>query len=594
MIKPSDRQILNRLWADWVLVYRGRLGLIFLLMVVVALAGGLYPALISHVFDLLAGKTDSGAARFAFLSLPDDLFMAIPALIILVASIKAGAMYFQVLSVNSLALRITTDIQKAMSAHLITSDLAIVTAEPAGAFISRIMNDLNLVREALVRLANNLVRDILTIIVMVGVMVWFSWLLSLLVLAIYPLAMRPIVRIGRKQRAASGALQEHLEEVTSLLAETLQGIRMVKAYQREGAEKTRAGLAFDILYEKLVALLAGRARIDPILEVLGGFAIAGVIGVAAWQVQIGAMQVGDVVGFITALLMLVQPVRAIGTLNAVTQEGMAAASRIFQLLDKQNSITQKPDAPELIIRNGQIKFKDVSFSYGDVPVLEKVSFEVGAGETIALVGPSGSGKSSIINLLPRFYDVASGQIMIDGQSISEVTTQSLRQQMALVSQEAILFDDTVAANIRFGQPDADEGKVKAAAKAAVADDFIQQLEGGYQARVGATGNLLSGGQRQRISIARAMLKDAPILLLDEATSALDAQSEKQVQQALERLSEGRTSLIVAHRLATIRNADMILVLEAGKIVERGRHEELLAKKGLYAELCALQSLSNEE
>jgi subfamily B ATP-binding cassette protein MsbA len=210
------------------------------------------------------------------------------------------------------------------------------------------------------------------------------------------------------------------------------------------------------------------------------------------------------------------------------------------------------------------------------------------------VGPSGSGKSSIINLLPRFYDVASGQIMIDGQSISEVTTQSLRQQMALVSQEAILFDDTVAANIRFGQPDADEGKVKAAAKAAAADDFIQQLEGGYQARVGATGNLLSGGQRQRISIARAMLKDAPILLLDEATSALDAQSEKQVQQALERLSEGRTSLIVAHRLATIRNADMILVLEAGKIVERGRHEELLAKKGLYAELCALQSLSNEE
>ena len=593
MIKQTDRQILRRLWADWVLVYRGRLGLIFLLMVLVALAGGLYPALISHVFDLLSGKTDSGTARFAFLSLPDDPFVAIPALIILVASIKAAAMYFQVLSVNSLALRITTDIQKAMSAHLITSDLAIVTAEPAGAFISRIMNDLNLVREALVRLANNLVRDILTIIVMVGVMVWFSWLLSLLVLAVYPLAMRPIVRIGRKQRAASGALQEHLEGVTSLLAETLQGIRMVKAYQREEAEKTRSGSAFDILYEKLVTLLAGRARIDPILEVLGGFAIAGVIGVAAWQVQIGAMQVGDVVGFITALLMLVQPVRAIGTLNAVTQEGMAAAARIFQLLDKQNAITHKPNAPELRIEKGQISFRDVSFSYGDTAVLEKVSFEVGAGETVALVGPSGSGKSSIINLLPRFYDVASGQILIDGQCISDVSIDSLRRQMALVSQEAVLFDDTVAANIRFGRPDADEGRVEAAAKAAAADDFIQHLEGGYQARVGATGNRLSGGQRQRISIARAMLKDAPILLLDEATSALDAQSEKQVQQALERLSKGRTSLIVAHRLATIRGADVILVLEAGKIVERGRHEELLAKKGLYAELCALQSLAGE-
>ncbi|MDP6217617.1 MAG: ABC transporter transmembrane domain-containing protein, partial [Alphaproteobacteria bacterium] len=299
MIRKTDRQILQRLWTDWVLIYRGRLGMIFLLMVVVAAAGGLYPALISHVFDLLAGTSDAHRDRFAFLSLPDDPFIAIPALIILVASIKAAAMYFQVLGVNSLALRITTDIQKAMSAHLIGADLAVVSAQPAGAFISRIMNDLNLVREALVRLANNLVRDILTILVMVTVMVWFSWLLSLLVLAVYPLAMRPIIGIGRRQRAASGALQEHLEEVTSLLAETLQGIRMVKAYQREGAEKSRSASAFDILYDKLVHLLAGRARIDPILEVLGGFAIAGVIGVAAWQVQTGAMQVGDVVGFLT-------------------------------------------------------------------------------------------------------------------------------------------------------------------------------------------------------------------------------------------------------------------------------------------------------
>ena len=224
--------------------------------------------------------------------------------------------------------------------------------------------------------------------------------------------------------------------------------------------------------------------------------------------------------------------------------------------------------------------------------MEDISFEVATGQTVALVGPSGSGKSSIINLLPRFYDVGSGRISIDGQNIAGVSLNSLRKQMALVSQEAILFDDSIAANIRFGRPDATDSAIKKAAIAAAADGFIQQLEGGYQAQVGATGNRLSGGQRQRISIARAMLKDAPILLLDEATSALDAQSEKQVQQAIERLSEGRTSLVVAHRLATIRHADMILVLEAGKIIERGQHTQLLAKKGLYAELCSLQSLAS--
>ena len=590
MLSRGDKVIITRFWRDWVVCYKQRLVLVFLLMVLVAATGGAYPALIRHVIDVLAADPERNAAADALINL-DDPFVLIPLAIICLASVKGVAMYFQVLSVNSLALKVTTDIQKAMAHRLIDADLATVMAEPAGAFVSRIMNDLNLVREAFVRLANNLVRDVLSIFVMVGVMFWFSWLLSVLVLAVYPLAMRPIIQIGNRQRKASGALQEHMETVTSLLAEILQGVRMVKAYRLEAAEKTRSARAFDGLYERLVNLLAGRARIDPILEVLGGFAVAGVIGVAAWQVSNGQLQVGDIVGFITALLLLVQPVRAIGTLNAITQEGLAATARVFALLDQRTHIFDPPQPARLQNIKGELCFKKVSFAYQDAAILDDISFTVAPGQTVALVGPSGSGKSTIINLLPRFYDPSGGQITIDGVSISQFSLSDLRDHIALVSQEAVLFDDTVAANIGFGRQRATDKDIRIAAKSAAADEFIDQLPDTYATAVGAGGNKLSGGQRQRIAIARAMLKDAPILLLDEATSALDAQSEQLVQEALERLSSGRTTLVVAHRLSTIHKADLIIVLDKGRIAETGTHQTLLNKDGLYAHLCALQSFS---
>ena len=573
----SPKYLTRSLWQGWVRRYFTKLAWTFVLMAIVAGTASAYPLLTRYIFNALA---DGRAAEV--------IWLAPPAIIIL-ALVKGVALFMQTVQVNALALRVTTDLQKDMAKSLIEADLAVVTREPAGAFMSRIMNDLNLVREAFVRLANNLVRDVLTVFVLIGAMLWLDWLMTLVVMAVYPLAMQPIIRIGNRQRKASGNLQAHMEGVTSLLAETLQGARMVKAYQMESSEINRTKGAFDGLYQRLVGLLTGRAKIDPILEVVGGIAVGGVVALASWRVAAGDMQVGDVIAFITTLILLVQPIRGIGTLNAVTQEALAAAERILNLLDIPRQITSPAGAPELAVSKGEISFEGVSFSYdNDTKILDDISFQAVAGQTVALVGPSGAGKTTIINLLPRFFDATQGSILIDGQNISHVTTESLRRNIALVGQDAILFDDTVAANIAFGKPGASREEIEAAAKAAAAHDFIGDLPNGYDTEVGEMGNRLSGGQRQRISIARAMLKDAPILLLDEATAALDAESEKQVQTALAVLQEGRTTLVVAHRLATVRDASQILVMEDGKITEHGTHDSLTAVDGLYARLCNLQ------
>ena len=552
------------------------------LMIIVAASSAIYPAIMQQVFNHLAGEETF---------IKHNFITIVPIIIILIALIKASAMYLQIITVNRFAQSIATSMQDKMMSHLLHADLGVITQHPSGVFISRIMNDVNLVKEAVVRLSNNLIRDSLTILVMIGMMFWFDFWLSILVLAIYPIAFQPIFLIGRKQRHHAHQLQVTMEHVTSIISEIIGGSRMIKAFDLEDKQTVRASKIFDKLKIAYLSLLSGRARIDPLLEALGGIAVAGVVGVASWRISNGEMLVGDVVGFITALLMLVQPVRAIGTLNAVTQEGLSAGKRVLELISTKPNIRSSENAVILKTNKAEIEFSNVSFSFKDKPILKDISFKINEGETVALVGESGAGKSTLINLIPRFFDVNIGRILINNQDIRELNIKSLRAHIALISQDSILFDNTVMENIRFGSQNATETEIIDAAKKAAADDFICELTGGYSALVGPHGNLLSGGQRQRIAIARAILKDAPILLMDEATSSLDAQSEQKVQVGLEQSIKGRTSLIIAHRLSTIKSADRIYVLKAGKIIETGTHESLLAQAGTYSKMISLQQFS---
>jgi subfamily B ATP-binding cassette protein MsbA len=511
-----------------------------------------------------------------------------------VVGVMAGgglANFGQAVLMNWVGLRIVADLQREVFAHVIRLDLAFFHRTPTGRLIANLTSDAGLVRQATSQTLTGLVKEALSVVLLVALMFYLNWELALVVIFVFPLAYWPISRLGRRMRTVVVNTQAEIGEFSSLLNETFQGARHVKAYGMEAYESGRAERVIERIFRLYMRAARTRALSSPIMEALGGIAIALVIFYGGRQVIAGDSEPGAFFAFVTALLLAYRPLKSIANLNTVLQEGLGAAQRVFAVLDVRAEIVDRAGARPLVLGEGAVRFDDVRFAYdAAAPALDGVALEVPGGRTVALVGPSGAGKSTLLNLIARFFEVDTGRVMIDGQDVREVTLESLRAAIALVSQEITLFDDSVRANIAYGAADgkADRAAIERVARAAAAHDFIAALPHGYDTVVGERGVKLSGGERQRIAIARAMLKDAPILLLDEATASLDTESERQVQAALERLKSGRTTVVIAHRLSTVRDADLIYVIDRGRVVERGRHAELHAAGGLYARLYDLQ------
>lgn len=518
-----------------------------------------------------------------------DWILWVAGAIVLLAIGRSLTLYFMTLANNTGVQRALVDIQQAQFMSLTNGDFERVSGDASGGFVSRFINDVNAIRDAGLRFANNFTKSIVTVAGMLGIMMWTDWQLTLLLLIIYPIAFGPVISLGNRIRKRSKQAQKQVGEVTSLLSEGFQSARVVKAYGLETYQAERAKSGFIERSRLFLKVLTDRAAVDPILEITGGVALAGILGFAAWRISNGAATLGDLLRVIGALAIAAPELRALGTLNAVAQEGGAAADRVFEILDAVPKIADASNAKALADVTGAVRFDDVAFNYPDgTAALKGFSLDVRPGETVALVGASGAGKSTVFNVLMRLYDPVSGTVRVDGADIREITGASLRANLALVSQDAALFDDSVRANIALGRLDASDDEIIAAAKAANAHDFITDLVEGYDAPVGEFGRNLSGGQRQRVALARAILRGAPILLLDEATSALDAESEAKVQAALADFSTGRTTIVIAHRLSTVRSADRIIVMDDGRVAESGTHDELIAKGGAYKTLVDLQ------
>jgi subfamily B ATP-binding cassette protein MsbA len=567
--------LIKRLFNDHMRPHIRNIGLAVICMILVAATTASLAYIIQHIINDI------------FIEKNKQMLFVISFGVLAIFVIKGASLFGQNYIMQCFGQRIIADMQMCLFRHLLSLDLAQIKGESSGKIISRFTNDINILRASVVILMTGLSRELLTLILLVGLMFYQSVSLAVITFFVFPVAIYPIIRLGKRMRKISNNTQESMGEFTQRLDETFRSSRVIKAYRQEEYEIKRATNAVEKIYNFFKKAARNQSAASPIIETAGGIAIAAVLCYGGLQVIENGADSGKFFSFITAALMTYKPAKTLSSMNSNLQDGLAAASRLFTLLDTKPQITDKPEAKLLNIdKNGaEIEFKDVKFSYNnDKLALKGLSLIAKPNETIALVGSSGGGKSTIMNLILRLYDADGGEITINGDNLKEIKMASLRDNISFVSQDISLFDDSVMANISYGKPNASIKEIEEAAKAAAAHDFIAELPDGYNTIIGQDGASLSGGQRQRISIARAMLRQSPILLLDEATSALDKISENKIQEALAKLMQGRTTIVIAHRLSTIENADKIYVIKNGKVVESGKHTTLLKKDGEYKKL----------
>lgn len=575
VMDSSTRGLIGRLVREYLRPYFRLLGWALFFMVLSAAMTASFAKLVEPILDhVLVNKQES-------------MILPVSISVFVVFLISGIATYIHTLQMNTIGQSIVADIQRDLFGRFVGLDLKFFHENPSGELVSRIVNDVNILRGTVSDGLTGIGKSLLTLVLLIGLMFWQDVTLTLIVFIVFPAAAFAMGKVGKRLRKISRISQEENATMTYTLGQIFQGIRQVKAYGMEDYERQRAGVVIERLKKLSIKGTRVGTLTTPLNEALLGLALMGVIMYGGHQVTSGYMTAGELMSFITAFALAYEPMKRLSKLYNTIQMGMGAADRIFAMLDRQADIRDHSGSATLSVSAPEIRLEHVSFNYNDgTPALNDVDVTIPPGKMTALVGPSGAGKTTIINLLPRFYDVNAGRILIGGTDIRDVTLESLRQNIAFVSQDITIFDDTVRANIAYGRKGATEDEIIHAAKSAAAHEFILSLPHGYDTILGEDGVKLSGGQRQRISIARAVLRNAPILLLDEATSALDNESERLIQASLNELQKGRTTLVIAHRLSTVQHADQIVVLEEGHVVETGQHAELLKRDGLYARMHA--------
>ena len=577
----SNVEIASRIFKTQIQKYFKEILIIFLFVVITAAM----TAVTAWLLD--------PAIKKIFIEKNETMLVVIPIAIIATFLIKSLAIFIVRMTTIKVAFNVLRNIQVLMTGKILISDLSHLIEKHSGKFISNFANDTRILLGTIMAFSLSLVKESFTLIALLGVMFYQDWQLSLVAIIMIPVAAVASKKIGKKMQKATTENLDAFGTFTKFLSEILRGTSVIQIYQREKEELQKFSNVIDMRLKKEKKVEQTRHRAGPIMETINAFAIALVILFAGYRSIQGAMEIGQFVSFLTALMMAYQPVKALAGINLGIQEGLTAAKRIYEIIDQKNEVYQDDNLEELKISNGEIQLKNISFNYPDgTKALENLSLEIKGKTSAALVGLSGGGKSTILNLIPRFYNLKEGEINIDNQNINYVQLKSLREKISLVSQDIVLFDDTIKANISFGNISATEEEIIEAAKKAAAHEFIESLKDGYDTVIGEAGIKLSGGQKQRLSIARAILKNSPIILLDEATSALDTESESQVQKAIENLISDKTTIIIAHRLSTIKNVNKIFVIDNGRVAEQGSHEELISNSIIYKKLYDQQNLNS--